>query len=180
VAKKPESSGALLDRRLLHDGPDIKITLDRVRLPNDFVLELERIHHPGAAAILPFVDDETLLMVRQYRWAADSWLYEIPAGKLRPGEAPEDCAHRELVEETGFRAGRLEPLGWIWTTPGYADEKIHLFAARDLEPATQALEEDEVLAVERVPLERALRMAREGALVDAKSLCALLRIVIES
>ncbi len=171
-------NGTLLDRRLIHQGTDLKITLDRVRLPNDYEIDLERVHHPGAAAVVPFLDDGTILMVRQYRWAADSWIYEVPAGKLQPGEAPRACAARELAKKTRYSANRLDSLGWIWTTPGFADEKIHLFAAHDLERTQSALEADEVLEVEQVPFTRALEMAREGDLVDAKSLCALLQVVL--
>lgn len=168
----------LTDRRQLHQGRDLKITLDRVRLPNDHEVELEVVHHPGAAAIVPFTTDDEILMLRHYRWAASSWLYEVPAGKLRPGEAPEACAARELAEETGRRAGQLEALGSIWTTPGFSDERIHLFVARDLTPVGQALEDDEVLEVEPVPFDRVFEMIRSGQLCDAKSLCALLQVLL--
>jgi ADP-ribose pyrophosphatase len=171
---------SLLHRRLIHQGQELRITLDRVRLPNGHELELEMVHHPGAAAVVPFVSDDEVLLVRQYRWAASQWIYEIPAGKLRPGEAPEACAARELEEEVGHRAGRLERLGDIWTAPGFTDETIALFAARELTPVAQALEPDEVLEVERVPLARALDLARDGRLRDAKSLCALFHVLLRA
>jgi ADP-ribose pyrophosphatase len=170
----------LLHRRLLHQGRELKITLDQVRLPNGHELELEMVHHPGAAAVVPFVTDDEVLLLRQYRWAAAQWIYEIPAGKLRSGEAPADCATRELEEEVGQRAGRLERLGDIWTAPGFTDELITLFAARDLTPVAQALEPDEVLEVERVPLTRALELVRDGRFRDAKSLCALLHVLLRT
>jgi ADP-ribose pyrophosphatase len=99
----------------------------------------------------------------------------VPAGKLDHGEPPETCAAREVEEETGFRPGKLVPMGWIWTTPGFTDEKIWLYAARDLAPSRQNLQTDEVLTVERLPLERAVEMAASGEIRDGKSVCALLR-----
>lgn len=128
-----------------------------------------------------------MLLVRQYRYATGGWLLEVPAGTLNAGEAPAACAARELVEETGYRAGELVPLGWIWTTPGFTDEKIWLYLATSLTAARQALEDDELLSLMRVPLDRAVTMAlggddgtmalggAGGAIVDGKSVAALLR-----
>ena len=99
----------------------------------------------------------------------------MPAGKLDPGEAPETCAIRETEEEVGYRPTRLEALGWIWTTPGFTDEKIWLYLARDLVAGRQELQGDEVLAVERAPLREAIAMAHRGDISDSKSVCALLR-----
>ena len=99
----------------------------------------------------------------------------MPAGKLDPGEEPEACARREVEEETGYRARDLEPLGWIWTSPGFTDERIWLYLATGLEPARQELGQDEVLSVERLPFARAVALAAGGELTDAKSTCALLR-----
>ena len=98
--------------------------------------------------------DDRVLLVRQYRYATAGYLLEIPAGKLDDGEEPASCAARETEEETGFRPDRLEPLGWIWTTPGFTDEKIWLYLARELRPSTQRLESHEVLTVERIPFDR--------------------------
>jgi ADP-ribose pyrophosphatase len=114
-------------------------------------------------------------LVRQYRHATGKWLLEVPAGTLANGESPESCALRELIEEAGHRAGELQPLGWIWTTPGFTDERIWLYLARNLEPAAQQLDDDEVISVERLPLAEAVRRARDGGIEDAKSVCALLR-----
>jgi ADP-ribose pyrophosphatase len=124
---------------------------------------------------VPLLADGTVLMVRQYRHTVGDWLLEVPAGKLATGESPEACARRELEEEAGVRAGELVPLGWIWMTPGFCDERIWLFLARDLSAGSQRLEEDEALAVERLPLAEAERRALAGELWDAKSVCALLR-----
>jgi ADP-ribose pyrophosphatase len=114
-------------------------------------------------------------LIRQYRYAADGYILEVPAGKLDPGESPESCAAREVIEEAGVRAGTLHPLGWIFTTPGFTDEKIHLFAATGLSAAPQDLDDDEVIEIVRMPLAEALRLASTGGIRDGKSLCCLYR-----
>jgi ADP-ribose pyrophosphatase len=133
------------------------------------------IRHPGAAAVVPIDEAGRVLLVRQYRYAASGWLLEVPAGKLDDGEPPERCAVREVEEETGHRPRELEPLGWIWTTPGFTDEKIWLYLARGLESTRQNLQADEVLKVERFPFAEAVQMAASGVIRDGKSVCALLR-----
>ena len=168
------SKAELLETRTAFKGRRIAVDVDRVRLPNGEVAELEMIHHPGAAAIVPVLDGEVLL-VRQYRHATGGWLLEVPAGTLSPGESPAACAARELIEETGYSASLWQPLGWVWSTPGFTDEKIWLFLATGLEPARQSLEADEVLTVERLPLREAIDRAARGDLHDAKSVVALLR-----
>ena len=170
-----DDEARLLERRSIHEGRVVKLAIERVRLPNGNVAELEVIHHPGAAAAVPVDREGHVLLVRQYRHAAGGWLLEVPAGKLDPGESPETCAAREVEEETGHRPGRLVELGWIFTTPGFTDERIWLYLATDLTPAAQDLQHDEVLTVERMPLEEAARRAAQGEIRDAKSVCALLR-----
>ena len=165
----------LLTSKSVYDGKVVKLRLDRVDLPNGKVVELEVIRHQGAAAVVPVDDEGRVLMVRQYRHATGGFILEVPAGKLDGGEDPEVCARREVEEETGHRAGRLEPLGWIWTTPGFTDERIWLYLARDLTATAQRLEDDEVLTVERVPLVEAAERAASGEIADGKSVCALLR-----
>lgn len=162
-----------MTRRLVHAGRAVDVYVENVRLPNGRVIELDVLRHPGASAVVPFVSDDDVLLIRQYRHATGGTILEVPAGKL-DGEDPAACAARELEEEAGQRAGRLEPLGWIWTTPGFTDEKIHLFAAFDLTPVPQRLEQDEVIELARVPLARALTMVWRGEIHDAKSALALL------
>ncbi|MCI0410225.1 MAG: NUDIX hydrolase [Acidobacteria bacterium] len=164
-----------LGSRRIFKGRVVDLSVDRVRLPNGNVCELELIRHPSASAVVPVDSSSNVLLIRQYRHATDGFLLEVPAGKLDPGESAEACAAREVQEETGFRAGRLEPLGWIWTTPGFTDEKIWLFLAKELSPASQDLQADEVLSVERLPLDQAVSMALRGEITDAKSICAILR-----
>jgi ADP-ribose pyrophosphatase len=164
-----------ISRRSAYDGRILRVNLDRVALPNGREIDLEFIEHPGAAAVVPLHADGTITMIRQFRYATGGWLLEVPAGKLDPGEAPEDCARRETREEAGVLAGRLHALGPIWTTPGFTNERIWLFAATQLTPAPQELQADEVLEVLRMPLREALEMIERGEMPDVKSLAALLR-----
>jgi ADP-ribose pyrophosphatase len=167
--------GKRLDSQEIYKGRVVDLSLDRVLLPNGNEKSLELIRHPGASAMVPVDDEGRVYLVRQYRYATGGWLLEIPAGKLDGGEPPEVCAVREVEEETGYRPSRLTPLGWIWTTPGFTDEKIWLYLATGLEPAEQKLGDDEVLTVERLPLVEAVEAAVRGEIVDAKSVCGLLR-----
>jgi len=170
-----EDAGKLLARKPIFDGRVVKLSVDTVRLPNGNETRLEHVCHMGAAAVVPVDVDGNVLLVRQYRYATGGWLLEVPAGKLDPGESPETCAARETEEETGYRPGKLLPLGWIWTTPGFTDEKIWLYLATGLEATRQELQQDEVLTVTRLPLRRAVEMALSGEMRDAKSVCALVR-----
>ncbi len=160
--------------RRVHRGAQFELITESVALPNGRTVELDLLKHPGAAAVVPFLDDGRVLLIRQYRFATGGYLLEIPAGKLDPGEAPEACAARELEEETGQRAGRLEKLGAMWPSPGFTDEKIHLYSAHALVPASQRLEADEVIELVPLPFEEALRRVHAGEIEDAKSAMALL------
>ena len=164
-----------LSSKSVYSGKFLDVTRDQVELPGGKIADLEVIRHPGASAVVPLHPDRSVTLIRQYRYAADGFILEVPAGKLDPGESPESCALREIVEEAGVRAASLHSLGWIFTTPGFTDEKIHLFAATSLTPASQSLDDDEVIEVLRLPLAEALRLASTGAIRDAKSLCALYR-----
>jgi ADP-ribose pyrophosphatase len=166
--------GERLGTREVFEGRTIHVAVDTVRLPNDKVMDVELVHHKGAVAVVPLIGEDVLL-VRQYRYATGGWLLEIPAGKLEPGEEPEACAVRETEEETGYRVADLEPLGWIWTTPGFCDEKIWLFLATGLTETRQGLDEDEVLELARMPLRDAVEKAARGEIHDGKSVAALLR-----
>jgi ADP-ribose pyrophosphatase len=152
----------------------IRVQQERVTLPNGHTTELDIVHHPGAAAVVPFAAPDEVLLIHQFRHATGGHILEVPAGKLDPGETPETCAARELEEEAGQRAGRLEALGWIWTTPGFTDERIFLFAAFDLAPVSQQLGADEVIEVLRVPFAEALARVWGGEINDGKSALALL------
>ncbi len=168
-----------LDSKRIHTGRVINLDVDTVRFPDGSTGELEIIRHPGAAAVIPFASDPhgadpTILLIQQYRYATDGTLIEIPAGRLNPGEDPRVCAQRELLEEVGVKAGRLERLTTIWTTPGFTDERIHLFWAADLTADKHAREPDEFIEVMPKPLSEALELIRSGVISDAKTALALL------
>jgi ADP-ribose pyrophosphatase len=154
--------------------------VDTVRFPDGSTGELEMIRHSGAAAVLPLLDEgdgeePQVVLIRQYRYATDGYIYEVPAGRPdAPGEEWELCARRELEEETGLRAGRLQRLTTIYTTPGFTDERIHLFLATELTEGAQSRDQDEFMEVVRMPLSEALALIRDGEIVDAKSICTLL------
>lgn len=157
----------------IYKGRIVDLRLDEVLLPNGVTMTLEVIRHPGAAAIVAIDGDDAVTLVHQFRHAAGGFLWEIPAGTLEPGEAPAACAARELREEAGLVAADLVHLGSILTAPGFCDERIHLFLARQLTSAPQQLDHDEVLTVSRMPLTRALNMIRSGEIQDAKTIAGL-------
>ena len=169
----------LLSTKRIHTGRIISLDIDTVQFPNGNVGELEMIRHPGASAVLPFLDpmdaaDPRVLLIRQYRHATGDYLWEIPAGRRDGNESPEATAERELQEETGYRASHFQRLTSIWTTPGFTDEVIHLFVATELTPGQDALEADEVLAVREKRWSEVLEMVRNGTINDTKTLNAIL------
>ena len=163
----------LVERRVIWQGGIGSFGLDTVVLPSGERAELALFRHPGASAVVPFLDAEHVVMLRQFRHAAGGVIWEVPAGKLDPGEDPLACAARELAEETGYRAGRLVRTGSILTTPGFTDEKIHLFCAFDLVAGIAAPEAHEVIRTEVVALEHALAMIESGEISDGKTIAAL-------
>jgi ADP-ribose pyrophosphatase len=160
-------------RKNIYQGRVVNLNLETVRLPNGATVELEIIHHPGAAAIVPMKDEETVLLIRQYRHAAGGYILEIPAGTLRPGEDPGACAARELEEEIGFRPSALEPLAAFFTTPGFTDEVIHIYKATGLTPGKQNLDHDEVLEVVELPFREAIGRIGDGTIRDGKTIVGL-------
>lgn len=162
----------------VYHGRIISVDLDDVRFPDGSVGQLEMIRHPGASAVVPLLGDldadPEVLLIRQYRYAADAYLYEVPAGRLDPGESPAMCAHRELREETGYSAARVEQLFTMYTTPGFTDEKIHLFLATGLTAGESAREADEFMELVPTRLSVALAMIERGEIQDAKTALALL------
>ena len=144
-----------------------------MRFSNGHETTLELLEHPGASAVVPFLSRDRIVLLRQYRLAASGVIWEIPAGKLDAGEAPDVCAERELQEETGYRARRIVRTGSILTAPGFTDERIHLFCAFDLEPGETAQEPNEMIEVHEVELERAFDMIASGEIVDAKTVTGL-------
>lgn len=167
-------SGRVVRSERVYEGKLLKIDREEVELPRGRRATLETIRHPGAAAVLPFLPGERVVLIRQYRHAAGGFIVEVPAGKLDHGEPPEVCARREIEEETGWCAGDLVALGSILTTPGFTDEVIWLYEAHALTPGRQALESDEVLDVFELPLAEAIAMALRGEIRDAKTVASLL------
>lgn len=174
-------SKATIATHRIYTGKAISLDVDQVRFPDGSTGELEMVRHPGASAIVPFLtdpdgEDPQLLLIRQYRYAADRYLYEIPAGKLDADETPADCAARELREETGCTAEHIEQLYTMYTTPGFTDEQIHIFMATGLTRGPVATEADEFLEVQTMTLSRALAMIQLGEIQDAKTALGILYV----
>ena len=174
-------SGKISSRKV-YDGRIISVDVDTVRFPDGSVGELEMVRHPGASAVVPVLEggrDPQVLLIKQYRYAADGFVYEIPAGRLDPGESPERCAARELQEETGYTAEKLQRLTTMYTTPGFTDERIHLFVAEGLSQGKSDRERDEFLELFPVALSEAVAMIRSSQIVDGKTAIALLLTFLE-
>lgn len=161
-----------IDSRRVFEGKMINVRVDRVRLPDGKESTREVVDHPGAVVIVPVLG-EKILFVEQYRYPIEQVLLELPAGKLDPGESPEECAKRELEEETGYKAKKLSYLGKIFTTPGFTTEVIHIFAAEDLEKTAQNTDPDEFIDVKEVSIEEALSLLKNAEIEDSKTICAL-------
>ena len=161
--------------RQIYKGRIVDLRVERVTLPNGTAVDLELMHHPGASAVVAVDGDGRVVLIRQYRYAAGGYIWELPAGVLdSPDEPPAACAARELREEAGVDAGEFVHLGTILTTPGFCDERIHLFLARGLRHAGHRHEADEVIAeVARLPLGEVLAMIRRGEIVDGKTIAGL-------
>jgi ADP-ribose pyrophosphatase len=169
---------SLVSSSRLYSGRIVNLDLDTVRFPDESIGQLEMLRHPGAAAVVPFLDppggaDPRVVLIRQFRHAADGYIWEVPAGRLDGGEPPEVCAARELEEETGMRARRLERLTTIYTTPGFTDERIHLFLADGLDPGAEHREADEFMELHTRRWSEVLGMIEQGEIVDGKTLVSL-------
>ncbi|HTC45155.1 MAG TPA: NUDIX hydrolase [Steroidobacteraceae bacterium] len=158
-----------------YQGRIISVTVDDVLLPNGRQAALEVVHHPGGAAIVALNDLQQICLLRQYRYVAGGWIWELPAGKLEPSEPPEATARRELIEEAGVVATDWVSLGTLWSSPGVFAEVIHLYLAQGLSAARSQLEDSEVLEVHWVSFRQACDMALTGELRDAKSSIGVLR-----
>lgn len=166
-------SGTLLDSKQIFSGRVFDVTVDTVR-EGDRTYVREVVHHPGSAVIVPLLDDGEIALVRQYRHPAVKYLLECPAGTLNDHESPEEGAARELEEELGLVAGKLEKLCEFFVSPGFCEEKMWLYLATDLTETAQRLEDDEALEVVRLPIERALQMITDGEIEDAKTIIGLM------
>lgn len=164
--------------RNIYTGKVITLNVDTVQLPNGVTVDLETIRHPGASAVVPIKEDGTVVLIRQFRHAAGGFIYEIPAGKLSPGEDPLHCAARELEEEVGYRASSFELLSSIFTAPGFADEVIHVYRATGLAKGRQHLDRDEVLEIIEMPLAEAITKIEDGTIRDGKTIVGLQAVYI--
>ena len=170
---------AKIGSRRVYNGRVLNLDIDHVRFPDNSTGELEIIRHPGASAVLPFLSepsgpDPQILLIKQYRYAAEDFLYEVPAGRLDPNEDPADCARRELMEETGCTAARIEPLYTFYTTPGFIDERIHGFMATEISRGESRREADEFMTLETLTLSRALELIKSGEIRDGKTAVLIL------
>ncbi len=162
-------------REVIRHGRVFDLTVENVTYPNGINNDMEIIRHPGASAIVPLTEDNKVLMLKQYRHAVGKMIWEIPAGTFEDVEKPLPCANRELIEETGFKADTWDALGAVIPVPGYSDERIHLFLARDLTPAKQNLDADEFLEVQPIPLSQVAVMITSGEIEDAKTIAGIFR-----
>ena len=165
----------LVEKQVLYDGKKVRLELHRLE-DEDTGKRMTRevCVHPGAVVILPFVDDEHILLIRNRRYVVDETLVELPAGTMEKNEDPMNCAGRELVEETGFLAGRLKSLGNFFTAPGILSEKMYAFAAYDLQRAKASLEPGEEIEIAPASLDEAIDMIRYGQIKDAKTIATLM------
>ena len=168
-----------ISSRLIHDGRVVHLSVDRVRFPDGSEGELELIRHRGASAVVPFLGDPfdpdpAVVMIYQYRYAAGGFVYEIPAGIPFDEEGWEECARRELEEETGYVAGKLHHLTSVYTTPGFTNEEIHLFQASALRKGSVHRDKDEFIEVVEIPFSVVLEMIQGGEIRDGKSMAGIL------
>lgn len=173
------SSTSTTATRRIYSGRVIAVDEDDVRFPDGSAGTLAVVRHPGASAVVPFLsdpagEDPTVLLIRQFRHAANGYLIEVPAGRFDSDESPDACAARELLEETGCTAGQVTHLTTIYTTPGFSDERIHLFMATELRQGTAQREADEFIEPFAILLSEALAMVDRGEIRDAKTVIALL------
>lgn len=168
-----ETKPQIVNSREIFRGKVFDVSVDTI-VEGDVRYDREVVHHPGSAVIIPIFEDGTVAFVRQYRHPAVRYLLEIPAGTLDGNESPEEGAARELKEELGYTAGRLEKLSEFFVSPGFCEEKMWLFLATDLTESKQQLEADELIEVVRLPLRQALEMITDGEIEDAKTILGLL------
>jgi ADP-ribose pyrophosphatase len=159
---------------VVHIGRRIRVEVNTLHTPDGKTIRRDAIRHPGAVVILPVLDADRVVLLRNFRFVIGATLWEVPAGTVEPNEPLEACAKRELLEETGYRAAKWRSLGYVYASPGVLDEKLHLFIAEDLTPGPAQPEPDEQLEPVIVRLEEAIRMCLDGTIRDAKTITVLL------
>lgn len=164
----------VLDKKSVFKGKLLlDVHLDKVILPNGTEVRLECIKHPGAAAVVPFLNRDEIILVRQYRPVVDSYIWEIPAGTLKRGESPIKCARREIEEEIGYKAHLIRHLISIYTTPGFTNECIHIYRAARLSKVNVSPDSDEILSAKKFTINRIRRMFSRNKIIDAKTIAGL-------
>ncbi len=163
-----------MPREIVHVGRKIRVAVDTTTAPDGTVIRRDMIFHPGAVVILPLLGDGNVVLLRNHRFVIGETLWELPAGTVEPSEPLEECAKRELAEETGYTAEKWTSLGFLYASPGVLDEKLHLFVAENLTPGEMQLEADEQLEPVVVSFAEAIRMCVSGEIKDAKTITALL------
>lgn len=162
------------DSPTVFSGRRIQVRTLQIQGRHDKQVKMEVVVHPGAVVILPLLDDEHLIMIRNERYAIGRELWELPAGTLEPKEQPLETAKRELIEETGYQAQHVEPLSTFFTTPGFCNEVMYAFVAKQLSFVGQNLDENEKIIVETISWKKALAMIQDGTIVDGKTITTLL------
>ena len=157
----------------LHTGRIFSLMNENYTLDNGVTSDMDFIRHPGAAAMVPMLNNLEVVLIKQYRHAIREFIWEIPAGTLDPKESPITCARRELIEEIGYSATDWHQLGTITPLPGCSDERIHIFLALDLKPAEQDLDDDEMINVHKMNLSEAMQMILAGEISDGKTISGL-------
>jgi ADP-ribose pyrophosphatase len=170
-----DSSVTINSSTEIYQGRVFKLVKENIVLPNGAAVDIDVLRHPGAAAMVALTENNEVVLIRQYRHAVGEFIWEIPAGTLDPEEGHGTCAHRELEEETGYRAERMEKIGEIVPVPGYSNEKIHVYLATGLSKGESSLDHDEYLSVHRLDFDKAVEMIEHGEICDAKTIFGLLK-----
>ncbi|MGE3274701.1 MAG: NUDIX hydrolase [Vicinamibacterales bacterium] len=173
----PTPTATRLERREIYDGRIFRLEVDRVRLPTGHEVDMEVVRHPGSVVLLPVPEPGRIILIRQYRYTLDRYIWELPAGSLKAGEDPERAAARECEEEIGLVPGRITALGAYYPTPGFCDEVMRYYRCEDLRPpaadSTAVQDDDEDIEPHTFPLDEARRLAMSGEIVDLKTLAGL-------
>ncbi|MGC8560790.1 MAG: NUDIX hydrolase [Phycisphaerae bacterium] len=173
------NSPGLIDK-IVYEGSRVSMALRSVKLSNGKQIQREVVLHPGAVIILPILADGRIVLIENVRHTVGESLLELPAGTLEKGESPDVCAGRELEEETGYRAAKIESLGWFYTSPGILTEKMYAFVACELTPGPQALEENETISVRPMPVKEVVKLIQSNSIVDGKTIAVILKYLSRS
>ena len=176
-AKNEKTISTIHSSEEIYQGRQFSIFKERITLPHNVDAEMVFVRHPGSAVIVPLFEDQTIGVIKQFRHAINDYIYEIPAGTMDSGESPEQCARRELEEETGYAASQFISLGKTYLLPAYSDEISYIYLARNMTGTVQTLDEDEIIEVYRYTIQDILEMIDTGIIIDALSILAIQRAI---